>query len=767
MGGYKKYGDPNMKLGDTVSYDGKYYKVINSIKDPGNKSIDLNRPLKIDIQRDNTQVADTIKKLSQGRSPISEFDFDNAKRNVDKTAGVLDKQDLSKAVTVTAKQGYNAYVKPAFNTALTLLETLENTKQISKDELYKILAPEGMDLDENSAQSQWIKKYDPDYWKGTINDRTLYTNVKNYKKAFEEDGMEFFTARTNRRSYGNANALYNSPEYILSHNPVDKKDIDKENYTQQVLTKLGSWISQNSQLNSVKNARQYQDLDMLLTKANMYSMNLQDVKDFRTKSKAKIINSMYNDLKDKKNIQEEFGTPVFDENNKFVKYDMNNLKFQLDKSFDESGNFDPDYIPYTNYEDRLRRKNYNDQKLYSGTSEYLHGEKPKDPFRPIDVLRPHPGGREGFISESDLKRYSEMEQEMSQYKTFDKLMGAELSDIEKRSEKEAYKKGYPMYTDVGIGTYAPDVIPYSETGMGELFAEEFQKAVQNIFTDKDDRNILGLGYTNLPFLEPVGEQGTGIGANALTKQLKLSPKNTESLIIWNSFLSDWNRLQTDGLNGTTRLISFEGAGADGYSASQGSNKNVGESTLNGTRVINDLKEWAKKKKGEAEFGIEAYKFAANDFNKSAMRLYPIPNSFLKKLEIGEENGYLDSKEIENIRQNGITIISDQGSFRNELMASQKTPLQAHIDYRNSYTWYDPSGIASYTVRKSDPRNASSDYETFTTFYGFNDDGTFGKIISQQGNGSIYYGENIDKAVNEAISELSRAILGNQLQMTNQ
>ena len=755
MSNYKKAGDPSANIGDTVSYQGKYYKVIQDPDNKTKKTIDLNRSLKIDIQRDNTQVADTIKKLSQGRSPISEFDFDNAKRNVDKTAGVLDKQDLSKAVTVTAEQGYNAYVKPAFNTALTLLETLENTKQISKDELYKILAPEGMDLDENSPQSQWMKKYDPDYQKGTIYDRTLYTNVKNYKKSFEEDGMEFFTARTNRRSYGNANALYNSPEYILSHNPVNKKDLEKENYTQQVLTKLGSWISQNSQLNSVKNARQYQDLDMLLTKANMYSMNLQDVKDFRTKAKAKIINSMYNDLKDKKNIQEEFGTPVFDENNKFVKYDMNNLKFQLDKSFDESGNFDPDYIPYTNYEDRLRRKNYNDQKLFGKN------------YKPIDVLPPHLGGREGFIDGE--KRYNSpwVEQELSQYRTFDKSMGIELSDIEKRSEEEAYKRGYPMYTDINIGTYVPDVIPYSETGMGELFAEEFQKAVQNIFTDKDDRNILGLGYTNLPFLEPVGEQGTGIGANALTKQLKLSPKNTESLIIWNSFLSDWNRLQTDGLNGTTRLISFEGAGADGYSASQGSNKNVGESTLNGTRVINDLKEWAKKKKGEAEFGIEAYKFAANDFNKSAMRLYPIPNSFLKKLEIGEENGYLDSEEIENIRQNGITIISDQGSFRNELMASQKTPLQAHIDYRNSYTWYDPSGMASYTVRKSDPRNASSDYETFTTFYGFNDDGTFGKIISQQGNGSIYYGENIDKAVNEAISELSRAILGNQLQMTNQ
>jgi len=769
-----KYGElnKNSKIGDTVSYNGQYYKVINSIESPGKKTIDLNRPIKIDIQRDNTQVADTIKKLSMGRSPLSEYDFDNAKRNVDKTAGVLDKQDLSKAVTVSAEQGYENYVKPAFNTALTLLETLQNTKQISKDELYKILAPEGMSIDLDAPKEQknpvaeWMEKYDPDYYKGTIYDHNLYTDVKNYKKSFEEDGMEFFIARTNRRSY-NTNAPYNSPEYILSHNPKDKKDIEKENYTQQVLTKLGSWISQNSELDTVKNARQTLDLDMLLTRANMYSMNLQDVKDFRIKAKSKIVKSMYNDLKDKKNIQEQFGTPVFDKNNKFIKYDMSNLRFELDKSFDEAGNFDPDYIPYTNYEKSLRRKNYNDQKLYSGIYEYLHGEKPKKPFRPIDALPEHLGGREGFINEEDIQRSPWVKQEMSQYKTFDKLLGAEPSDIEQRSEEEAFKRGYPMYVDVGVGSYAPDVIPYSETGMGELFAEEFEKAVYNIYTDKDDRNILGLGYTNIPFLEPVGEQGTGIGANALTKQLKLSPKNTESLIIWNSFLSDWNKLQTDGLNGTSRLISFEGAGVDGYMKSLGKGKDIGTSTKKGTRVINDLKEWAKKKKGDAEFGIEAYKFAANDINKSAMRLYPIPDSFLKNLEIGKENGYLDADEIELIRQNGISIISDQGYFKNELMSSQKTPLQAHIDYRNSYTWFDPSGRASYTVRKSNPKAANSDYETFTTFYGFNEDGTFGKIISQQGNGSIYFGENIDKAVNDAISELSRAILKNQLQMSNQ
>jgi len=43
---YVEAGNKNSNLGDTVSYQGKYYRVIPSQENIGKKTIDLNRPLK-------------------------------------------------------------------------------------------------------------------------------------------------------------------------------------------------------------------------------------------------------------------------------------------------------------------------------------------------------------------------------------------------------------------------------------------------------------------------------------------------------------------------------------------------------------------------------------------------------------------------------------------------------------------------------------------------------------------------------------------------
>ena len=756
-----KYGElnKNSNIGDTVSYGGKYYKVINSIEDPGKKTIDLNRPLKLDVSKGNTQVADTIDKLDRSNKYKNEplgllqWDKDNPRRSIDASSSVLDKQNVAEGVKSEVARGYASYVQPAFTVSLDMLESLESSGSISKDELYNILSPKAKPTDpflstSESKLDEWTKKYDPDYFKGTIHDKNIYTSVKNYKKAVEEKGEDFFISRTNIKrqvKYDDKGkpispAKYGTAEDILSTIPQDwnLEEIDKENYTSQVLDRIANFAKNNYSLSEVSNAIDQQGLGPAMAAAQIYSMNMQDVKDFRIKAKSKIVNSMYNNLKDKEDIKREFGQPVFDENNKFVKYDMNNLKFQLDKSFDEAGNFDPNYIPFTNYQESLRRKNYNDQKLF--------GEN----YRPVDVLPEHLGGREGFINEESISRSPWVKQEMSQYRTFDKSMGIELSDIEQRSEEEAYKRGYPMYTDTGVGTYAPDVIPYSETGIGELFAEEFENAITNIYKDKDDRNVLGLGYNNVPFFQTVSG-GTGLGANGLAKKIKLGAgKNSDAMVVWSSFKNDWQDLSDKRINGADRLISFNGFGAAGYDESLGEDKYIGDSSEKGIELINNFIEWIKNSKS-TPFDLEAYKYAANNFDKTAMVL-KFPPKFLKEQV---EKGVIDETDETLIIKNGASVIANQGDFRNDLILAQKTPLQAHIDYRNNYTWRHPSGLTSYTIEKG---RTDSDYITVARWYGFNEEkpGTL-KILKEQRNSVTNFGSNLDKGLNDAIIRLSNDV----------
>lgn len=736
---YKKYNDPSIQKGDTVlGPDGKKYIVEKA---------------------PNTVVADTISRMTNPyKNKLSgsmlQWDLDHPRKSVERTSGVLDKQNVAKGVKTAVDQGYENQVLPGFTVALDMLEALQNEGKISKDELHNILSPKAKTDDpfsSGAAVDEWSKKYDPDYFKGTVHDKTIYEDVKKFRKEMENKGADFFISRTNLKrqvKYDKNGKVISPPAYgssedMLSTIPQDwnLEELNKANYTSQVLNRISNFAKNNYDLSPVKNAIKRQSLGQLIADAQIYSMNMQDVKDFRIKAKAKIVNSMYNNLKDREDIKREFGQPVFDENNKFVKYDTNNLKFQLDKSFDEAGNFDPDYIPFTNYQESLRRKNYNDQKLFGKN------------YRPIDVLPEHLGGREGFINEEDIQRSPWVKQEMSQYRTFDKSMGIELSDIEQRSEEEAYKRGYPMYTDTGVGTYAPDVIPYSETGIGELFAEEFENAVSNIYKDKDDRNVLGLGYNNIPFLQSIGSGGTGIGANALSKKIKLAAgKNSDAIVIWRSFMSDWDDADIKNkINGADRLISFNGAGIYGYQESLGEDEDRGDSSEKGVNLINNFTEWIKSHK-DTEFDIEAYKYAAGTLDKSAMRLN-FPEKFLKDQV---EKDVIDETDKELLLTNGATIIANQGDFNNELMLAQRTPLQAHVDYRGVYTWRHPSNLVSYSIERGDGKNA--DYRTTATWYGYdeNNPGRV-KILKQQKNSITKFGENLDNALKNAINGLSEDV----------
>lgn len=745
------------KVGDTLFYEGKHYKL--------EKGVDGNRFKAVPIDMSKVkQQADTVKNFIKSKDVstnkyridplgLKQWDKDNPRKSVERPGSIMDKQNITQGVNRGLQEGYQRYVEPAFNVSLDMLESLENSGQISKDEIYNILSPKAKTDDpfmSGAAVDEWAKKYDPDYFKGTIHDKKVYESVKTFRNELKKKGPDFFVARTNinRQLKYDKNgkpidpARYGSKDDLSSKIPQEWNidALNKENYTSQVVQRIGRYAKENIGLSPVSNAIDQQGLGSLLTDANIFSLNMQDVKDFRQKTKARIIDDMYNNLKDREDILREFAQPIFNKENKFVGYDKENLRFQLDKSFDEAGNFDPNFIPYTNYNAALKRKNYNDSKL------------PGD-FRSIDVFNPHKGGIEGYIDPENLKPWQK--QELSQYQTFDKAMGIELSDIEQRSEKEALEKGYPIYADIGVGSYAPDVIPYSETAIGKIFSEEFEKAVDNIYKDKDDRNVLGFGYgtMGIPFVESVGPGGTGIGANALSKPVQLSAgKDSDAIFVWSGFKNDWiNEDLKNKINGTDRLISFKGAGLVGYEASLGEDEDKGMSSEKGIDLINNFIEWIPGHKS-TRFDLEAYKFAANNFDKSAMTL-KFPESFLKEQL---KAGVIDDTDLEDIKSNGATIIGGAYDFSNPLMQAQKTPLEAHIDYRKSYTWTHPTGLASYTIEKGD--GANNDYRTITRWYGYDEENPGRlKVIEEQRNSVTRYGNNLNKALNNAVGKLTSDI----------
>lgn len=753
----------NSSLGDTVAYQGKYYKVISA--NGGGRTIDLNKPIKPVNLKGSSNVANTINKL---RKPIDkdelsgvlQWDFDHPRKAIDATGSVLDKQNVADAVKMNVNRGYDAYVKPAFTVALDMLESLESTGALSKTDLYNILSPKPQTDDpflSSPAVDAWTKKYDPDYFKGTIHDKDTYSSVKNFKKAIQTKGADFFIARTNinrqikydKNGKPIAPAKYGSKEDMLSTVPEswDLETMDKENYASQVLDRIANYAKNNYNLTPVKNAINNQDLGSAIAAAQIYTMNMQDVKDFRIKAKANIIDYMYNNLKDREDIKEEFGEPIFDENNKFIKYDMNNLKFQLDKSFDAAGNFDPHYIPHTNYEAKLKSFEYNRKKQNETLSEIGIKNQSYTPY----------------LKESDILWHSKpYASDFENENTLD--FPYKFSEIKFDSPNQS-NEGYPIveFSPTLFEQKQINVNPfnikqsiskaYSGKSLGKVFADEFDKAVQNIYTDKGDRNILGLGYNSIPFYDiSKTDAGTGIGSEGIGKKIKLSAgKNTDAVVIWNTFVRDWDQ---DGLgpkiNGADRLISFKGFGSDGYEESLGVNGYVGESSEKGRKLINDYIEWLKSNKG-SEFDLEAYKYAANNFNKSAMVIRP-SKTFLKTILEEEKGGYINDADYEDILANGVSIIGNQGDFNNELMLAQKTPLQSHVDYRGSYTWRHPSGLASYTIEKG---KTGADYITITRYYGFNPNkpGTL-KILSEQRNSITNFRENLDQALYDAISTIN-------------
>ena len=257
--------------------------------------------------------------------------------------------------------------------------------------------------------------------------------------------------------------------------------------------------------------------------------------------------------------------------------------------------------------------------------------------------------------------------------------------------KSAQELELPIY-EIDHRNKAYNSIALTPESFGKDIQREFSKAVYNLYTDKDDRNVINIPT---PFFANYGS--SGLGAKALIKEINLADTKGDSPWIWQSFIGDWSRSKSGlstKINGVNRKISFQGAGQDGYDESDE------EQSEKGIALINNFIEWSQNPKNDTEansFIMEAYKYANDNKDNSAMTLF-FPEKFLKQ-QVADK--VIDDTDKELILSKGASIIGKQDDFNNELIKSTRSNLQAHIDYNKYYSYKDPSGLAGLDITKDE------------------------------------------------------------------
>jgi len=135
MPNYKKAGDPTAKIGDTVTYQGKAYKVIAS--DNGKRTINLESPIEI-----SNPVIDKFVNTDKYK-PLSTTKWD---KSMPKTADVrpgtnLDKQNRSDLLKTELKASFDKNTRSAVLSSLNIFETAMKNNALTKKELQQIFAP--------------------------------------------------------------------------------------------------------------------------------------------------------------------------------------------------------------------------------------------------------------------------------------------------------------------------------------------------------------------------------------------------------------------------------------------------------------------------------------------------------------------------------------------------------------------------------------------------------------------------------------------------
>lgn len=733
MSDYKKAGDPNANIGDTVSYQGKYYKVIQDPDNKAKKTINLNLPIKIDSEKPNTKnisnpIIDRLANPSEYR-PLSttKYDQENPRVAAEREGTNLDKQNRAALVRTELNDAFNKNTRTAIFNALDMFDTALKNKDgsgkplMSKEELRQIFAPPSFLMPGGTKKGGVAAKFRHLFPGAVSFDPEIYEDINKLRSEINNQGAEFFVARTNNNTsnenWQKLNEDYESGKISLTefNKGLEKARISNDasqNYLKQVLNRINTWKAKNQNLEPIQRTlKQFKDFDYQLAMADIASLNLQDVKNWRIQAKQKIIENMMSNLKDKKEIKDQFGTPKFDKNGKLTGYSMDALYEELSNSFDASGNYNPDYILRTKYTDKYAEAR---EKLEKRNKELYPEEFKKSgiPFleRLYDMNKDDKSFENispGVASKAGLKF---AQPDGSKIDWQGNLYDAEDWNTKTKLAKEA---GLPTYDlnnplirkemeeiDPKTGASTKATI-YTPESLSREFQKSFKKSIYNLYINKDDRNILNIPT---PFFEEVSVAGgTGLGAKALVKEINLADTKGDSPWIWGSFLNDWERSKGGleaKINGVNRRISFEGAGQYGYDESD---KEISDK---GVRLINNFIDWAEDNDTEANsFVMEAYRYANDNKNNSAMKII-VPEKFLKKQLLGSSDtkygeGFLTQPEYDLILKNGITVLGQQGDFNNDLIRATRSNLQAHVDYNKYYRYNHPSGLASLEIIKDE------------------------------------------------------------------
>jgi hypothetical protein len=690
-------------------------------------------------QEEKVKALATLKKAEESNGTGSSFKSFDPKQSVDK-------QNLANIEKSAITNQYHENAKGAVIDLLKTYEQAMKNGNMSKKQFFDLVKPK------HAKMLTEEEKKHPAYTDYLEEDR-LYTSPSALRKKIEKEGVEFLLANTNMKTAEMYDVDKSEKENIAWNKKSQKKlqfsKADEDNYLKSLITKGAEWTTKNSELTEVKSAR-VQGLDDKLTKANLITKNMQDVKSWRYKTRNAIVDDMYNDLKDDENMKLDFGTQKFDRNGKFIGYDMSNLKTELNNMFDASGNIDKDYRPRTNYGrdiaqyNRLRSGTKNAPFAFGNPDEY---QSEKNAFgveinpevirnKGSEFITHNMDKGTGYLTEQNPYRYEQ-------------------------STARNAGKDLVMY-----GSQGSDPTTYYKKLTGEdvsaKFASQFAKSARNIYMDLDDKHVVS--QFKLPFYDQVASGGTGITSTGLQTLVDLSKPNSDASVAFWQFGKDWQNMRSK-VDGDKRVISFEGANLTGYNSGKvDKDTELSKSSTGiGKRLLDDYFNWTKKHDTEANaFNISAQRIAAQNVNMGAMTIN-LPEKFLKeylKDEKKNPNGYLDDDTYKKLTENGLSIISPNNDFSNILHNSLVSPLQAHVDYNDEYVWNHPSGLGTFKIRKGDENEP--DYVTEMIYKDYDGKQVGSSII----NNSTIFGPNLENALEGGISDLNEWVY-TDLKMFNQ
>jgi len=228
------------------------------------------------------------------------------------------------------------------------------------------------------------------------------------------------------------------------------------------------------------------------------------------------------------------------------------------------------------------------------------------------------------------------------------------------------------------------------SGAGKVWADE--KVIK--------KSVVGIGNFN-------GGTGTFTeGATAIT----VNPRSSTGRHYFNGVIKDLRSL--DFGNSQNTRVSF-----NGYSKTNWDN--VGDAKLKkGQTLIEAIQRdmnSSKSKIGTFQLGVSP--IATGSLNRSAVIIKPSAEWLKQYVSTNKDqnNNLLTSEEYNNILQNGINIMTNSSSMKNDLYQSAfKDPLTSYVDANGKYEYTDPTND-KYKLKIIPNKLGLGDYSIITSY----------------------------------------------------